>query len=248
MKENEKLMSKKISLPNITLIAATSVNVDQAQTALCISSQNIEFASVKLLSSYKPSSEINNFEYIPIPQMDIDGYSRLIIKDLHKYFETDFCLVVQEDGFVIDTNFWDDEFLNYDYIGAPWPDRVKVKLGYRELRLKENKVGNGGFSLRSKKLVKTSSEMDFDKLQFPIKNEDTIICHFLYKDMVEKGINFAPLDIASKFAIEDPKNLYGQDINSVFGFHGKYFRPIVLEKIYSNLDPKLQDIINNEKK
>ena len=66
--------------------------------------------------------------------------------------------------------------------------------------------------------------------------------------MVEKGINFAPLDIASKFAIEDPKNLYGQDINSVFGFHGKYFRPIVLEKIYSNLDPKLQDIINNEKK
>ena len=81
-------MSKKISLPNVTLIAATSVNVDQAQISLCISSQNIEFASVKLLSSYKPSFEIPNFEYISIPQMDINGYSRLMIKDLYKYFET----------------------------------------------------------------------------------------------------------------------------------------------------------------
>ena len=64
--------------------------------------------------------------------------------------------------------------------------------------------------------------------------------------MIEKGINFAPLEIAKKFAIEDPDNLYEQNIDSVFGFHGKYFRPIVLEKIRSKLNPKLQNIVSNE--
>jgi len=239
-------MNKKISLPDVTLIAATSIEADQAQLALAISSENIEFSSVKLLSSSKPSYKIPNFEHISIPRMDMDGYNRLMIKDLHKYFDTNFCLVTQPDGFIVNPNFWEEKFLNYDYIGAPWPERVKVKIGYRELRFKDNKVGNGGFSLRSSKLAKTTSEIDFDNLRFPIKNEDTIICHFLYKEMIEKGINFAPLEIAKKFAIEDPNNLYEQNIDSVFGFHGKYFKPIVLEKIHSKLNPELQNLVSDE--
>ena len=30
-------------------------------------------------------------------------------------------LIVQDDGFIINKNLWDEEFLSYDYIGAPWP-------------------------------------------------------------------------------------------------------------------------------
>ena len=65
-----------------------------------------------------------------------------MLKELGAHIQTDYALVVQWDGFVIDGNAWADEFWNYDYIGARWPH---VAGPYR--------VGNGGFSLRSKKLL-----------------------------------------------------------------------------------------------
>ena len=65
--------------------------------------------------------------------------------DLYKHINTDFCLVVQYDGKVSDPDLWNDDFLNYDYIGAAWTD------GY---------VGNGGFTLRSKKLYDALVDMN----------------------------------------------------------------------------------------
>ena len=58
--------------------------------------------------------------------MDFLGYSRLIIEDLHKYFDTSHCLIVQSDSFVVDSDLWKDEFLDFDYIGAPWSKKIKV--------------------------------------------------------------------------------------------------------------------------
>ena len=59
-------MKKKFELPNVTLIAATSVEIEQHQIALKISSQNIGFGAVKLLSSLSPKKNIqilNTFQY-----------------------------------------------------------------------------------------------------------------------------------------------------------------------------------------
>ena len=50
-------MKKKFELPNVTLIAATSVEIEQHQIALKISSQNIGFGAVKLLSSLSPKKK-----------------------------------------------------------------------------------------------------------------------------------------------------------------------------------------------
>src|ERR1700722_12124880 len=55
--------------------------------------------------------------------------------------KTSHCLTIQYDGFVLDSDMWRAEFLDYDYIGAPWPHR-----GYA--------VGNGGFSLRSVEMMR----------------------------------------------------------------------------------------------
>ena len=52
-------MIKKIKLPNVTLLAASSVEIDHAQDSLKISSFEIEFASIKLLSSEKPACSGN---------------------------------------------------------------------------------------------------------------------------------------------------------------------------------------------
>ncbi len=96
--------------------------------------------------------------------------------------------------------------------------------------MKENCVGNGGFSLRSRKLLKTVAKINYDSLKFPIKNEDLVICHYLYKEMIDQGVRFATPTLAAKFSIENENNLYGQNVNSVFGFHGKHMRKFFVKR------------------
>jgi len=63
------------------------------------------------------------------------------------------CLLVQPDGFVINPDKWDNQFFEYDYIGAPWE---QVPHSYLDPWGKPHRVGNGGFSFRSKKLLDVS--------------------------------------------------------------------------------------------
>ena len=78
-------MKKKLELPNITLIAATSVEIDQHQIALKISSKNIGFGAVKLLSSSPPEKKYPDIEYVSIPQMNMSGQNRLLLKKRDHY-------------------------------------------------------------------------------------------------------------------------------------------------------------------
>jgi len=218
-------LKKKIKLNDVTLLAASSVKIDLVQDALKISSYNIDFASIKLLYSTEPKIKFPEIEYIHIPKMDLDGYCKFLVEDLHKYFDTTHCLLVQDDSFIVNSNEWKDDFLNFDYIGAPWTEMVEPKKNLN-IKLINNRVGNGGFSLRSKKFALVCKELDFDdlKFKFSINNEDIIICHYLYDFMKKKDIKFAPIEIASNFSMEDEKtnNQYGYNINKVFGFHGKH--------------------------
>ena len=223
-------MKKKLILPNVTLLAVTSVEIDMCQLSLRISSRNIEFAAIKLISSKLPNKKYSNIEYVSIPEINsIDDYNRIIIEDLYKYFQTTHCLLVQPDSFVVDASLWKNEFLQFDYIGAPWSEKIEISANLT-LDMKKNCVGNGGFSLRSQKLTKVSSKINFKSLKFPFKNEDIIICHYLYEQMLSKGINFATPEIAAKFSMENENHLYGQDVNKIFGFHGKQFREYFLNK------------------
>ena len=222
-------MKKKFSLPNITLLAITSTEIDMTQLSMRISLRNIEFGAVKLLSSAFPKKKYPDIEYVSIPPINIIDYSRIMIEDLHKHFETSHCLIVQADSFVVNSDLWKDEFLQFDYIGAPWSNKIPVNPNLI-LNLEKNPVGNGGFSLRSRKLVEATAKINFNSLKFPHKAEDIIICHYLYKEMVDCGIRFAPPKLAAQFSMENENHLYGQDVTTVFGFHGKQFREYFLNK------------------
>jgi len=113
-------MKKKLELPNITLIAATSVEIEQHQIALKISSQNIGFGAVKLLSSLSPKKKYSDIEYVSIPPMNMSDQNQLLMKDLHKYFETSHCLYVQADSFVVNANCWKEEFLEFEIVVIPF--------------------------------------------------------------------------------------------------------------------------------
>ena len=99
------------NLLDITLISATSVDIEQAAHALLISSERCQFSSIKLLSPKKPSILNSSIEHVSIPSMDLMGYSKFMLQDLYKFVDTKFCLVIQSDGFVINPNLWTNQFL-----------------------------------------------------------------------------------------------------------------------------------------
>tara|TARA_Y100000816_G_C26069844_1_gene562621 strand:- start:812 stop:1519 length:708 start_codon:yes stop_codon:yes gene_type:complete len=235
-------LTKKINLKNVTLLAASSINIDSTQDALMISSYKLNFSSIKLLSPSKPKNIFDSIEYIQIPDIDLKGYNKLILNELYNYFNTSHCLVVQSDAFVINPEIWTDEFLNYDYIGAPWTKNISPNNNI-SIDLKKNRVGNGGFSLRSKKLTNITKDYEYSNLKFPVDQEDVIICHYLFEELIKENISFAPIDLAAKFSVEHPQtnSEYGINDKNVFGFHGKH-----LQKYFKNRFIKNRDKINGK--
>ncbi len=228
-------MNKKIKLKDVTLLAASSVNIDHTQDALMISSYNLDFSSIKLLSPSRPKNIFSSIEYVQIPNIDLKDYNKLILNELYKYFDTSHCLIVQSDAFIINSEMWTDEFLDYDYIGAPWTEKIKPN-NKLTLDLKKNRVGNGGFSLRSKKLTNITKNYKYKDMNFPVAQEDVIICYYLYDELKKKDINFAPINLAAKFSVEDPRTneKFGINDKNVFGFHGKHLQKYFKENFIKN--------------
>lgn len=78
----------------------------------------------------------------------VKEYSYFCLKCLLPFITTSHILIIQYDGFATNPQYWSDEFFDYDYIGAPWVGRHWDLMANKALC-----VGNGGFSLRSKKLL-----------------------------------------------------------------------------------------------
>jgi len=126
-----------------------------------------------------------------------------------------YALSVHEDGFPINPSLWSDDFLKYDYIGAPWDPKQCGGWPLGSGWGSELLVGNGGFCLQ------TSRMMDLC-LQMPITEEitttasDVYVCRLQRKWFERQGARFAPPDVALRFATEQTD----QESNS-FGFHGR---------------------------
>lgn len=196
----------KKTLPNVTLLGLDCLDINRLKLAANICQKHFEFGAVKLLSSIPDTDS----RVVPIDHVgSIEKYSHFFVKKLYEHVETDFVLVIQYDGFILNPESWTDEFLNYDYIGAPW--------WYED----ENNVGNGGFSLRSKKLLDV---LYHDESIVEHHPEDHHIARTYGNYLRSKGIVFAPESIASKFSIEgclkEPVPVkYGSIWTNEFGFH-----------------------------
>lgn len=213
-----------MTLNNITLISVCGnakflINIIKA-AQLCM--KNVEFGSVKILSNI--STTVKNIEIIKIPNLNQEDYCKFCLYDLPSFIDTDYAITFQGDGFIINPNLWTNDFLNYDYIGAPWLSEVN------------NRVGNGGFSLRSKKFLCSAKTLEYNsKIQFQkhipggklVTPEDWFACCYSYEKMLDLGVKFADINTAYKFSVEHPstiKNYNRFDINTYesFGFHGSF--------------------------
>ncbi|OGN09323.1 MAG: hypothetical protein A3C61_01565 [Candidatus Yanofskybacteria bacterium RIFCSPHIGHO2_02_FULL_39_10] len=194
-------MTKKLA--RVTLFGLDCVEISRLIQVAEICQKDFEFEKVKLLTSL----ESNHSNIVKIdPINTIEAYNQFMIKKMNDYIDTDFVLVIQYDGFILNPEAWTDEYLKYDYIGAPWH-----KDGHFI-------VGNGGFSLRSKKLLEILQKDD--SLQIPADEpEDTFICQEKREHLESKGIKFAPVDLARQFALEANEK-DGVEWTNQFGFHG----------------------------
>jgi hypothetical protein len=213
-------------LPDVTLVAITSVAVPATVKALQASIAQASFGHALLLSDREPPrAGVRPFEWRQIDTLRSRAdYSRFMLRGLASHVDTSHALCIQWDGFVLNREAWDDGFLDYDYIGAVWPHFAD---GYN--------VGNGGFSLRSRRLLEACRELPLNAAEL----EDVAICRRWRPQLEERGFRFAPEEIAKQFSYErEPPN------GSEFGFHGafnlvRYLSKSDANQLFGSLEPEL---------
>lgn len=109
-------------------------------------------------------------------------------------------LACQHDGFVLDPSLWEDEFLNYGFIGAPM-------FGHT--------VGNHGFCIFSREYFHALKALNLPPTLEATYPNDQVICMRHGEEMRRLGCSFAPVDVANRFSQENILPVKG------FGYHGR---------------------------
>ena len=192
----------------------TIVIVDTAYHELAAKAldQTIEVTgadSVLVLSDrdFYPGSKFVHID----PIQDKHDYSLVMLKELGKHIERDHFMVIQYDGMPIDVDNWQDEFMSYDYIGASWPWMPNNR-----------QVGNGGFSLRSRKVSDLCLD---DRFKYdPVTSAEDVHIGVLHREWMEShGVTYAPVALANQFSAENPGGRF-----PTYGFHGTLCLPFYL--------------------
>jgi len=254
----------KLKLDNVTLLGIAGVNseVEKFKFARDVCLHYADFEKVVILTSIPELLEekhTNRYVVDKIkPMYNLDEVAKFYISDLHNYFNTDYVLTFQSDGFILNPDAWTKDFFDYDYIGGSEPHSRDI-------------VGNGGFSLRSKRLMKfvaenigytqdyngnylTSVWIPDDNLIWvdaaPLKSkdnfqkvyisgcisEDNLICKFNYEYLQKNGFRFAKPYMASRdFSVEasTPENKIGYTYSDAVGTWEKQFG---FHSLYTNLE------------
>jgi hypothetical protein len=204
------------------------------------SSSELPFGKKIIYSCQKPNIDPGDFEIKIIDEIPYEEFNNFVSLKYSELFDTEYSINFHSDGFIQNQNAWSDKFLEYDYIGAP------IKLPTTKKNEYQGVVGNGGFSLRSKKICeeikklrlnnylpmyldifgdKFITEEIFNMIPPFFKNEDTYIGLFCKKILEENGFKIADFHTASLFSTEHFSGLNNQysenydDMVSSFGFH-----------------------------
>ena len=196
----------KLNLSSVTLVCVDDIDPHGAKKVLEWCKSMVDFGDVKLLTSLPcdyPSIKI-------MPLRSLVAYSIFMLTRLHEYIDTPNLLIVQRDGFILNPSSWDNEWLELDYIGG--------------LFIQEDRVGSGGFSLRSKRIMQAVSETIpyWDGTQ---KGADEIQSSLgFYEDGIlslgdfGRQFKIGSLEQAAKFSQAGNMNL-NYYIEKPFGFH-----------------------------
>src|SRR3990167_5860617 len=205
-------------IPTVTLVSVACTKVPETIEAMKKCLTQMEFNRALLLTH--EDIQVEGIEVAKIDKLDYKGYNEFVAMKLWQYIGTDFVLLVQNDGWILNGKKWDNEFLKWDYIGSAWPiPPEEDKTTYRTPNGRLVRVGNGGFSLRSRRLLRapTILGLKFTDNGTGFWHEDGNLCVYHGDTLVDAGIRFAPVEVAVKFSKELPVPEL-KDMNT-FGFH-----------------------------
>ena len=197
-------MSSRLALPRVTLACVDTRTPALALAAIARCRAQIDFGDAVLFTD--PAlvrSPPAGLRIVPTTVDSVPAYSHFMLRGLLPHVHGSHVLVMQWDGYVLDAAQWDPRFLDHDYIGAPLRGEPPARA-----------VGNGGFSLRSRRLLQALQDPALAE-RHP---EDLCICHDHRARLArEHGIRFAAQDVASRFSYERvPPS------GPTFGFHGLF--------------------------
>jgi hypothetical protein len=163
-----------------------------------------------LISLEKPPKLPKKIAWKRCHFIDYLGYSLFMMHGLYAYIETDFCLVVQDDGWVLNGKNFKPEYYDYDYIGAPshcaFSDgHLYLHFSWTEATEPVRVVQNGGFSLRSKRFLEACNKhgiMHLNSNEIHGWNEDAQLSCILKPVLQSYGYKYCPDEIAKYFSIE----------------------------------------------
>lgn len=172
----------------LTVVSVTGINAEAHWRAIKRTQEALPFDT--------------RYKLIYRPGMDLNEYSRYMVKDLRNDIETDFALICQPDGYGLRPELWSESFLEFDYLGAPFPN---------------GEVGNGGLSIRSRAFLEHSAS-----LADPPMPEDSWLCQYRRCDAEDRGIRFGDTRTALRFSYEHPVEGFEWNPELSWGFHGSW--------------------------
>jgi hypothetical protein len=196
-----------IKLPDVTLVAYEVRAHDLMALTMRDAMEKVEFAKAILWTNQTIDS-LPDVEQIGVSARTPKIHSALVMwYSMPKYVNTSHILNIEWDSGIHLPEMWDDEFLKYDYVGAPWPWHTN------------HRIGNGGFSLRSHALMEFLSD---HVEQFPVAYpDDDILCRNYRDALIDHGFTWAPEELANKFSFERAAP------HKTFGFHGLFNFPTI---------------------
>lgn len=233
---------------SITLVSINNINHKLTEFAINKSLERMRFDNTFIMSD-RPLTGVkyrHNFHLInDIVQFkgendqpvvwNYDCYNIFLLKNLADYIETDHIINIHYDGFCVNPEYWSDDYLEYDYIGSPtFKEWTPLANSLKEHDLYDLAPttwynGGGGFTLRSKKLLKALQDPRIDTT---LSNKNFQRCEDVtisikFREILEQdyGIKFAPMDVSMKWCTE---LLTGLPYS--FGFHGWANVPLFLNE------------------
>ena len=144
----------------------------------------------------------------------IQGYNKLLLnKDFYSnYLNYEFILILQSDAILINDLL--KEWINseFDYIGAPWPNKFKLNLKW-DLFAENNyqveaAVGNGGLSLRRvRSIIRLINEFP-QTTQYFLSSTSSEDLFYSTAGLASHNFKLPNEIVASKFSLEMEPNYY----------------------------------------
>jgi len=196
-----------LDLRRITLVSIITRDYDANRILLADCLVKAAFANVIVFTD-RPEL-FSQYKCIKVSRNSHEGWCVFRMTKLFKAIKEcmdDYMLFIESDAAIVAPDAWRNEWLEWDYIGAPWKDGV---------------VGNGGFCLQSRKFLEAVESLNISPAIEACNPCDWLLGRRYRPQLEALGIKYAPLEVANKFSNETGKYL------GAFGVHGSAMLEVI---------------------